>query len=177
MNYCSNCGAPIVQLIPPNEDRLRHVCPSCGVVHYENPKVVVGCIPEWKDKILLCRRNINPQRGKWTLPAGYLENGETVSDGARRETREETGAVVDNLSAYRLFDITHINQIYLMFRGEMESSGCHPTSESLEVALLNEREIPWDKIAFRVIEKTLRHYFNDRSSGRFPFKIDRILKK
>ncbi|MFH0728857.1 MAG: NUDIX hydrolase [Pseudomonadota bacterium] len=176
MNFCSNCGAPVKQLIPPDESRLRHVCPSCGIIHYENPKIVVGCIPEWENKILLCRRNIDPKRGKWTLPAGYLENGETVAEGARRETREETGAVVDNLSAYRMFDIAHINQIYLMFRARMNTSECHPTPESSEVALLDEEEIPWDKIAFQVIEKTLKHYFKDRSSGFFPFRIDQIHK-
>jgi ADP-ribose pyrophosphatase YjhB (NUDIX family) len=177
MNYCSNCGTPVNLLIPRDEDRPRHVCPSCGVIHYENPKIVVGCIPEWEDKILLCRRNIDPQRGKWTLPAGYLENGETVAEGARRETREETGAVVDNLCAYRMFDIAYINQIYLMFRAGMKTSECHPTSESSEVALLNEREIPWNEIAFQVIENTLKHYFEDRLSGRFSFRIEQIHKK
>jgi ADP-ribose pyrophosphatase YjhB (NUDIX family) len=177
MHFCSNCGAPVKQLIPPDENRLRHVCPSCGIIHYENPKIVVGCIPEWEDKILLCRRNIEPQRGKWTLPGGYLENGETVADGARRETWEETGAVVDNLSEYRMFDIAHINQIYLMFRARMKTPECHPTSESSEVLLLEEARIPWNEIAFRVIKKTLKHYFTDRSSGCFPFRIDQIHKK
>jgi ADP-ribose pyrophosphatase YjhB (NUDIX family) len=176
MNYCSNCGTPVRQLIPPDENRLRHVCPSCGTIHYENPKIVVGCIPEWEEKILLCRRNIEPQRGKWTLPAGYLENGETVAEGARRETQEETGAIVDDLSAYRMFDIAHINQIYLIFRAGMKTVDYRPTPESAEVALFDEGEIPWDQIAFRVIEKTLRHYFCDRSSGRFPFRIDQIHK-
>jgi ADP-ribose pyrophosphatase YjhB (NUDIX family) len=177
MKYCSDCGAPVNLLIPPDENRPRHVCPACGRIHYENPKMVVGCIPEWEDKILLCRRNIDPKKGKWTLPAGYLENGETVAEGARRETWEETGAMVDNLSVYRMFDLPHINQIYLIFRTGMKTAACHPTPESSEVVLLHEDEIPWNEIAFRVIEKTLRDYFNDRSSGHFPFRIDPIYKK
>ncbi len=174
MNFCPYCGAPLVLQIPEGDDRPRYRCSACGRVHYENPKVVVGCIPLWEDKILLCRRNIEPQKGLWTLPAGYLENGETVKEGAIRETLEESGAVVNSLHTYLLLDIVHICQIYLMFLGQLESPSFHPTHESSEVALFTEKDVPWDAVAFRAIEKTLRCYFQDRAEGRFPFRNRQI---
>ena len=174
MNFCSHCGAPVVLQIPEGDDRPRHLCSACGRIHYENPKIVVGCIPQWEDKILLCRRNIEPQKGLWTLPAGYLENGETVKEGAIRETLEESGAVVIALQTYLLIDITYISQIYLMFLGQLESPHCHPTAESSEVVLFKEAEVPWDAVAFRAIEKTLRCYFSDRAAGTFPFRNRQI---
>ncbi|KJS30640.1 MAG: hypothetical protein VR64_15640 [Desulfatitalea sp. BRH_c12] len=176
MNFCSHCGAPVGRQIPPGDNRLRYVCPTCGFVHYENPKIVVGCVPQWEDRILMCRRNIEPRKGKWTLPAGYLENGETVADGARRETWEETGALLGDLTPYMLFDIVDVNQIYLMFRGHMQKPQFTVTEESAEVVLMREEEIPWNEIAFRAIENTLRRYFADRPNGQFPFRIRRIPK-
>lgn len=119
MNFCSQCGRPVALTIPSDDDRPRHVCPACGVIHYQNPKLVVGCIPEWKGRILMCRRDIEPRRGYWTLPAGFLENGETAADGARRETLEETGSRVADLTPYLMVDIVHIHQIYLMFRSRL----------------------------------------------------------
>jgi ADP-ribose pyrophosphatase YjhB (NUDIX family) len=177
MNFCSHCGSPVKLVVPPGDDRLRHVCHTCGTVHYQNPKIVVGCIPQWEDRILMCRRNIEPQKGLWTLPAGYLESGETVTDGARRETWEETGAVVEDLLPYLMFDITYFSQIYLMFRARMQEPEFKVTAESAEVTLMREEEIPWDRIAFRAIENTLRRFFRDRPDGRFPFRIRRIRKK
>lgn len=174
MKYCSDCGKPVELIIPSDDDRPRHVCHSCGIVHYQNPKLVVGCIPEWENKILLCRRDIEPKKGKWTLPAGYLENGETVENGAIRETLEETGATVTALSPYLLFDIAHINQLYLMFHSRLIKPDFHVTPESSELALFDEKEIPWDEIAFKVIEKTLKQYFKDRRTGSFPFRIQQI---
>lgn len=174
MNFCSNCGAPLTLTIPEGDDRQRYKCDACGSVHYQNPKMVVGCIPEWEDKILLCRRDIEPQKGLWTLPAGYLENGETVKEGAVRETFEETGAVVTDLHTYLMLDIVHIRQIYLLFRGRMQAPRFHPTYESSEVALFLEEEIPWDAIAFRAIETTLRCYYSDRGKGVFPFRNRQI---
>lgn len=177
MNYCSQCGAPVQMQIPTGDDRPRYVCPSCGEIHYQNPKIVVGCVPQWDGRILMCRRNIEPRKGKWTLPAGYLEMGETVMEGARRETLEETGAVVQALVPYLMFDIVYVNQIYLMFRGELQKPEFRlETPESAEVVLMREEEIPWDDIAFLAIENTLRRYFFDRSSGQFPFRIRRIQK-
>ncbi len=174
MNYCSDCGQPVNLMIPADDHRPRYVCHSCGVIHYQNPKLVVGCIPEWENKILLCRRDIEPKKDKWTLPAGYLENGETVENGAVRETMEETGAAVTGVAPYLLFDIPHINQLYLMFHSRLVKPEYHVTPESSELKLFDEKEIPWDEIAFKVIEKTLEQYFKDRQTGRYPFQIQKI---
>jgi ADP-ribose pyrophosphatase YjhB (NUDIX family) len=169
MNFCSNCGQPVTQRTPPGDDRLRYYCESCGVVHYQNPKLVVGCIPEMEDQILLCRRAIEPGYGKWTLPAGYLENGESVAAGAKRETLEEANARVEILAPYALYNICHVNQIYLIFRARLKDKRFHAGNESLEVKLFSENNIPWREIAFRVINATLLQYFEDRRTGRFPF--------
>ncbi len=176
MKFCSQCGKPVTLKVPADDDRPRHVCPSCSTIHYQNPKLVVGCIPVWEDRILMCRRNIEPRKGYWTLPAGFLENGETATEGARRETYEETGSRVVDLAAYLMVDIVHIHQIYLMFRSQLQRPDFHPTPESSEVKLLTEAEIPWEEIAFKVVEKTLRLYFQDRPSGRFAFRMDQIGK-
>ena len=139
--------------------------------------MVVGCIPEWDDKILLCRRAIEPRYGKWTLPAGYLENGETVSEGAVRETFEEARAKVENLKPYALYNICYVNQVYFMFRARLADRGFGPGSESLEVKLFTEDEIPWEDIAFRVMQETLIQYFKDRPNGKFSFYTGEILSK
>jgi ADP-ribose pyrophosphatase YjhB (NUDIX family) len=139
--------------------------------------MVVGCIPEIGNKILFCKRAIEPCYGKWTLPAGYLENGETVAAGARRETFEEARARVEILAPYALYNICYVSQIYLMFRGRLMDHNFGPGTESLEVELFSESEIPWDDIAFRVIEETLVQYFKDRKTGQYPFYIENILKK
>ena len=177
MNYCSNCGDTVRLGTPPGDDRPRYLCESCGIIHYENPKVVVGCIPEMDDKILLCRRAIEPCSGKWTLPAGYLENGETVAQGAQRETLEEAGARIEILAPYALFNICYVNQVYLMFRAQMVDGNIKAGSESSEVRFFSERDIPWDQIAFTVIEATLRQYFKDKPNGVFPFHMGDILPK
>ncbi len=177
IKYCAYCGAPVEKLIPAGDDRPRFVCAACGRIHYQNPILVVGCIPVWQDQVLLCRRNIEPRKHKWTLPAGYLENGETVIEGARRETWEETGATLDHITPYQLVDILYVNQVYLMFRADMREPIFGPTAESSEVVLLRENQIPWDEIAFTVMEQTLRRFFEDRKSGHFPFRITRIARR
>ena len=174
MKYCSNCGQPVTHRTPPGDDRSRFYCESCGVVHYQNPTMVVGCIPETEDKILLCRRAIEPCYEKWTLPAGYLENGETVAAGAKREAFEEARARVEILAPYALYNICHVNQIYLMFRARLKDNNFQAGSESLEVKLFTENDIPWEEIAFRVINETLLQYYNDRRAGRFPFYMGSI---
>ena len=172
MNFCSHCGAPVISQIPQDDNRLRSICTSCGRVHYQNPKIVVGCIPIWENRILLCKRNIEPRKGFWTLPAGYLECNETTEAGARRETAEETGAKVAQLKPYRLFDIVHIGQVYLMFLAQLQAPHFHATSESMEVKLFEEKDIPWASIAFPVIEKTLQHYCHDRLEMNFSFCLE-----
>lgn len=174
MNFCKNCGVPVQQRIPPGDDRLRSVCDSCGTIHYENPKMVVGCIPEWENKILLCRRAIEPRYGRWTIPAGYLENGETLIEGTKRETLEEAGARIEILSLYTIYNLTHINQVYLLFRARLLDLDYQSGEESLEVKLFEEHDIPWDNIAFTVIRETLKLYFQDRPKGVFPLHMGDI---
>lgn len=171
MNFCSNCGDRVVRMVPEGDDRERFICRGCQTVHYQNPKVVVGCIPEFKGKILLCQRSIQPRYGKWTLPAGYLENGETVADGARRETLEETGARVLDLRPFALFNLCFVNQVYLMFRSIIDSPDFFPGKESLSVAFFRKENIPWDNLAFSVISETLKRYFSDREKGIFSFHM------
>ena len=167
MNYCSECAAPVELRIPEGDNLPRHICGSCNTIHYTNPKVVVGCIPEWENKILLCRRAIEPRHGLWTLPAGFMENLETTMEGAARETLEEALATVDISALYTLINLPQINQVYVMFRGSMRTAEYGPGEESLEVKLCDEQDIPWDEIAFPVVEQTLRLYFRDRRRGEF----------
>jgi len=174
MNYCSHCSARLDVLIPEGDDRPRHVCPDCGRIHYVNPKLVVGSIPEWEGRVLLCKRAIEPRLGKWTLPAGFLEAGETVEAGARRETLEEAQGRLDRVEPYALFDLSFVNQIYLMFRARLIDGRFGIGEESLAVELFEERDIPWHQLAFTVMEKTLRRYFRDRQTGHFPFRIGDI---
>jgi len=162
------------QRIPQGDDHMRSVCTRCGFIHYLNPKMVVGAIPEYGEEILLCKRDIEPGRGKWTLPAGYLENGESAQDGALRETFEESRARVEIIAPYRVFNIPHVNQIYFMFRANLSEPEFAPTPESIDVRLFHEKDIPWDEIAFKVIKETLRHYFNDRTKGEYSFEMGDI---
>lgn len=174
MKFCSQCGATVVHKIPEGDTLPRYVCDACNTIHYLNPKVVTGCIPEWEDKILLCRRAIEPRTGLWTLPAGFMENSETSSEGAARETLEEACARVDIGDLYALFNIPHISQVYLIFRAHLLDLDYAPGLESLEVELFAEHEIPWDEIAFRVVKETLERYFKDRARGVYSLQVDDI---
>lgn len=167
MNFCSACGERVVLEVPPDDDRERYVCAVCATVHYENPKVVAGSIPEREERVLLCRRAIEPRHGLWTLPAGFMEQGETTAEAAARETLEEANSRVRILGLYSIFDIPRISQLYLMFRAELLEPTPSAGRESLEVRLFSEAEIPWDELAFPVIEETLERYFADRRAGRF----------
>ncbi|WP_163339868.1 NUDIX hydrolase [Desulfopila sp. IMCC35008] len=174
MKYCSNCGNRVSSLVPDGDNRPRMVCLKCHTVFYHNPKMVVGAIPVWEGKILLCRRAIDPSRGKWTLPAGYLENGETLAECAIRETEEEAGATIVNLIPYAVVNLPHINQVYFMFRSNLLDGTYQAGDESLEVSLVRPDEVPWDDLAFTSIQQVLRMYCRDLSSERWTFHMHDI---
>ncbi len=169
INYCSHCGASVCVQVPPGDTLERHVCLRCGTVHYQNPKLVVGSLPVWQDKILLCRRAIEPRHGKWTLPAGFMENNETLPQAALRETSEEACARVELGEMYTLISVPHISQVHAIYRARLLDLDFAPGIETLEIGLFAEDEIPWQEIAFRTIALTLRHYFADRRAGSFSF--------
>lgn len=174
MKFCSNCGAPVSLKIPDGDTLPRHVCDACHTIHYQNPRMVVGCIPEWEDRILLCRRAIEPRHGMWTVPAGYMENGETTFQGALRETLEEANARVEIESLYALYNIPHINQVYILFRARLLDLDFFPGSETLETKLMTEAEIPWGQIAFASVRNTLTRYYQDRQRGEYRFHMGTI---
>jgi ADP-ribose pyrophosphatase YjhB (NUDIX family) len=175
MNYCSQCGDAVLHRIPEGDNRPRFVCESCEMIHYQNPKIITGCLPFFEDKVLLCKRSIAPREGYWTLPAGFLENGETTSQGALRETVEEANASATIIELYTLFSLPHISQVYMFYRAKLVDLDFHPGEESLETRLFEEHEIPWDELAFPVITETLRHYFIDLPNNEFPVRAQDIV--
>ncbi len=175
MIYCSNCGAKVSRKVPEGDDRSRYVCESCATVHYTNPKIVAGCIPVWKGQLLLCRRAIEPRHGLWTLPAGFMEDGESTEQAAARETWEEARARVEDLVLYGVFSIPHINQVYMMFRAALSAESFAPGPESLDVRLFREHEIPWDELAFPVVKLTLEKYFRDTREDDFSVHVEDII--
>ena len=177
MNYCSNCGAPVDLKVPPGEDRERHVCSSCHTIHYQNPKIVAGCLPIWQGSVLLCRRAIEPRHGLWTLPAGFMENQESVLEAAIRETLEEANARVEIIDLYTMINLPHVNQVYMMYRAELLDLDYSAGSETLELGLFTESEIPWDELAFKTIYHTLRCYFADRAGGHYRFHMGDIVRR
>lgn len=176
MNYCSLCGGEITRQVPPDDNRPRYVCLSCRTVHYQNPRIVAGCLPEHDGRILLCKRAIEPRYGYWTLPAGFMELGETSLEGAIRETREEANANVEVLELYMVLNLPHVDQVYMMFRSRLKDLDFSPGDESLEVKLFSEDEVPWDELAFTTIRETLRCFFSDRETGRFRLHTGDIVK-
>ena len=173
MKFCHHCAAPLVVRVPEGDDKPRHCCDDCDVIFYQNPKNVVGTLTIHDEKVLLCKRAIQPRVGKWTLPAGFMENGESSLNGAIRETKEEAGAniiIADN-SLYTLFNLPSINQVYMFFRAELADLEFNPGPESEEVALFSEGEIPWAEIAFPVVKSTLEHYFQDLKNNHFPVRM------
>jgi ADP-ribose pyrophosphatase YjhB (NUDIX family) len=167
MKFCAHCGSKVEQVIPPGDNRLRHVCPACGSIHYQNPRMVVGTLPVWEGRVMLCRRAIEPRHGYWTLPAGFMENGESAAEGALRETMEEACARVSLIAPYTMVSVPHIDQLHILFRAELMDTDFAPGSESLEVRLFDEADIPWDELAFRSVSLTLRTFFEERRSGSF----------
>jgi ADP-ribose pyrophosphatase YjhB (NUDIX family) len=174
MKFCTSCGHSVTLKVPEGDDRERFVCTKCELIHYSNPRVIVGCVPVHEDRVLLCRRAIEPRRNYWTLPAGFMENGETTPQGAARETWEEARARVSGLELYRVFDVPYISQIYMFYRCEVDDGVYGVGPESLETALCTRDEIPWDEIAFPVVYETLKEYFADVDAGHFPVRVSAI---
>jgi ADP-ribose pyrophosphatase YjhB (NUDIX family) len=177
MKYCGECGSQVEFVIPQDDNRHRHVCLSCKTIHYYNPKIIAGCIPELDGQILLCKRAIEPQYGKWTLPAGFMENGESTTQAAVRETLEEANASVEIQDLYTVINLPHINQVYLIYRAKLSDEGYSSGVESLEVDLYSEANVPWEQLAFPVMRETLRLYYEDKRAGSFKIRTGEILKK
>lgn len=176
MPFCAACGQPTQQRLPPGDNRLREVCTACNTVHYDNPRLVVGTLPEWQGRVLLCRRAIEPRRGYWTLPAGFLECGESMLDGALRESREEAGASVLQPALYCLFDIPYISQVHVFYRGELAEGRFEAGIESLEAALFRPEDIPWDELAFTVNRLALEYWLQDREQGQYPVHTQVLMR-
>ena len=175
LKHCRSCGTAVVYRLPDDGDiKLRAVCPACNTVHYENPLNVVGTIPTWGEngsQVLLCKRNIEPRWGKWTLPAGFMELGETTVEGAARETVEEAGAQFEMLALFALMNVVKVGQVHLFYRAKLLSPHFDPGSETIEAKLFTEAEIPWDEIAFKTVKETLKLYFKDRRTAQFGFHV------
>ena len=169
IKHCRNCGTAVIYRLPDDGDtRERAVCPACLTIHYQNPLNVVGTVPYWGDRVLLCNRAIEPRHGYWTLPAGFLELGETVAEGAARETDEEAGAQIEMQGLYTVISVPRVGQVHLFYRARLLADTFNPGPETMETRLYDESEIPWDEIAFRTVRETLEHFFADRRRGHFP---------
>jgi ADP-ribose pyrophosphatase YjhB (NUDIX family) len=175
IRFCNACGAPVTHRIPEGDTLTRAVCDACGHIQYENPKIVVGCLPVSGERILMCRRAIEPRFGLWTLPAGFMENGETAAQGAAREALEEANARVEVGELYTLFSVPHISQVHMMFRARLLDEDVSPGIESLEVKLVTAEEIPWDQLAFQVVRRTLQAYLEDRVTGAYHARVGDLL--
>ena len=168
IKHCRNCGTAVVYRVPDDGDtHERAVCPACDTIHYENPLNVVGTVPYWGDKVLLCKRNIEPRWGKWTLPAGFMELGETTAQGAMRETHEDAGAQIELEGLFTVLSVPRVGQVHLFYRARLLSDVFDPGFETLEARLFTQDEIPWDEIAFRTVKETLERSFADRARGQF----------
>jgi len=176
MQFCSRCGHTVSFRVPDGDNLPRFVCDNCNTIHYQNPRIIAGCIPEWDNRLLLCKRAIEPRHGLWTLPAGFMENGETTQQAAMRETLEEASAEVLQASLFCIFSIPHISQVYMMFRGQVKNGIAHPGVESLEVDYYHETDIPWDQLAFPVIRETLKLYYQDKKAGKFRTHTGDIIR-
>ena len=172
IKHCKQCGTAVEYRIPEDGDtKLRAVCPQCKTIHYVNPLNVVGTIPVWGDKVLLCKRNIEPRFGKWTLPAGFMEIGETTAQGAARETDEEAGGQFEMQGLFSLVNVARVGQVHLFYRAQLTSDQFNPGTETQEAVLFSEADIPWDELAFRTVKETLERFFADRKSGSFGFHV------
>lgn len=171
IKHCRDCGTAVAYTLPDDGDtRQRAICPACHTIHYENPLNVVGTVPFWGDsgeQVLLCKRNIEPRKGYWTLPAGFMELGESTSEGAARETDEEAGAPIELLGLFTVMNVVRVNQVHIYYRARLLAPQFNPGYETIEVRLFEEQDIPWDEIAFKTVKVTLERYFSDRRLGHF----------
>jgi ADP-ribose pyrophosphatase YjhB (NUDIX family) len=174
IKFCSACGSAVVHKIPPGDNRIRACCEACGTIHYENPKMVVGTITTFEQKILLCKRAIEPRYGFWTLPAGFMENGETTSQGAVRETLEEAGVQVEASDLFAVIDVPHVHQTHLFYRATAGSNALAPGEETLEARWVTPEQIPWEQLSFHTVERCLRWYLEDLARGQFQLHADAI---
>ena len=177
IRFCSHCGASVSQQVPAGDNRVRDICDSCGHIHYQNPRMVTGTLPVYQNKVLLCKRAIEPRKGFWTLPGGFMELNETLEQGALRETLEETRAEVRLQSLYTLFNVLAVGQVSVFFLAELPAPVFSAGEESLEVRLFSEDEIPWQDLAFDTIRITLKHYFQDRKQKIFPLHMETLLPR
>jgi ADP-ribose pyrophosphatase YjhB (NUDIX family) len=177
IKFCSVCGAQVETRIPAGDTLYRQVCISCGTIHYQNPKLVIGSIPVWNERILLCKRAIEPRYGKWTLPAGFMENNETVAEAAMRETVEEAGAHIELGEIYSMISVPHINQVHIFYLARLLDLEFLAGVETLEVQMFDEATIPWEELAFRTVSRTLKFFFEDRGSGGMRLHCDAILPR
>lgn len=170
IRFCNQCGASTILTVPAGDNRPRHQCTACSYIQYENPRMVVGCIATWEEKILLCRRAIEPRLGFWTLPAGFMENGEATAQAALRETQEEAGATVIDPHPFLMVNLPHIDQIHFFYRGHLATPHYAAGEESLEVGLFEEAAIPWPNLAFGSIRLGLELFLAERRHGSFGFQ-------
>jgi ADP-ribose pyrophosphatase YjhB (NUDIX family) len=176
IKHCRNCGTAVVHRVPDDGDtRERAVCPQCATIHYENPLNVVGTVPHLGAQVLLCKRNIEPRKGKWTLPAGFMELNETTSEGAARETVEEAGAVFEMEGLFSVLNVARVGQVHLFYTARLLTDRFDPGYETIEARLFSEADIPWDEIAFRTVKETLEYYFADRRNGALAFHVIDII--
>ena len=176
MKYCCYCSAELIFEIPEDDNRHRYICKRCDTIHYQNPKIVAGCIPVWEDQVLLCKRAIEPRFGFWTLPAGFMECGETSHEAGLRETLEEANARVEVEQLFAVFNLPHVDQVYMMFRARLLDLDFSPGDESQQVQLYKEEDIPWGELAFTTIRETLKCYFEDRRQGNFSLHTGDVTK-
>jgi ADP-ribose pyrophosphatase YjhB (NUDIX family) len=167
IQHCRVCGSRVEYRVPADDNRERATCTACGEIHYENPLNVVGTVPVWGEQVLLCRRNIEPRFGLWTLPAGFMELGETLAEGALRETVEEAGAHIELQGLFSVLNVVRAGQVHLFYRARMLDTHLDPGPETIEAQLFREDEVPWDQLAFRTVRETLQLFFADRRAGRF----------
>ena len=174
MNFCNQCGSAVSHRVPTGDNRPRYICDDCDHIHYQNPRIIAGCLPIHGSQVLLCKRAIEPRKGWWTLPAGFLENGETTAQGALRETREEANANAEIIEIYTMFSLPHINQVHLFYLADLLDENFGPTSESMEVKLFSKDEILWNELAFPTVERTLKYYIEDSENNDFIFREEDI---